>query len=198
MLLAKKDKAAGNVEELKQTREHIKNLLASLETEYNNAAVSDTSYKEIKEKNLKKLKEVEDKIRELGGKIDEPKPVINNHLDTPNGNDKPKPEVTEKDLANSIKNDTEVKPEKSEDFTVGNKSVVIDDPSNENPGEKTDDPPEDNPGEEPDSGGKKKKKKKPREGTLGASLTGVPGYEGFSEDAGEEKSSEQPAEEQPA
>jgi len=55
-----------SVDDLVKQKEEIEMLLSSLEDEYRNASISDKSYKEVKEKNQKRLDQIKSKLEELG------------------------------------------------------------------------------------------------------------------------------------
>jgi DNA repair exonuclease SbcCD ATPase subunit len=225
MIFGKK-KPEENLDDLNESRDHIKSLLSNLEQEYNNAAISEDSYNEIKEKNTKKLQEVETKIKGLGGNIEGPKPVINGHYENNGVKAKEtdeKPEKSEEDKPDEnpkvevpglapLKEHKKKKEEspKEEEAKPGEKpdekpkaevpglaplkehKKKKESPKEEEtePAEKSDEKPKEEPKEEPPEEKEKPKKEKPKkkakEGTLDASLTGVPGY------AGDKPSEEKP------
>jgi hypothetical protein len=151
MIFGKK-KPEENLDDLNESRDHIKSLLSNLEQEYNNAAISEDSYNEIKEKNTKKLQEVETKIKGLGGNIEGPKPVINGHYEN-----------------NGVKaKETDEKPEKSEeDKPDENPKVEVPGlaPLKEHKKKKEESPKEEEakPGEKPDEKPKEEPKEEPPE-----------------------------------
>lgn len=165
-----------NVEELMETREHIKQLLESLESEYNTASISEDSYNEIKEKNAKKLEEIEGKIKKLGGNVDGPKPVINGHLSTDEKPESPTEEPNKEPAENKIEDasETQDKPDKKKKKKKKAKSgtlaaSVTDVPgymgSSEDAEEKPEEPSEEQAGEgeTPEEDGSPDEAKKPEE-----------------------------------
>jgi hypothetical protein len=61
---------AETLEELQKKREDIRTLLVTLEEAYNDASITEEHYKEVKHKNEKSLKEVEAKIKKMGGELE--------------------------------------------------------------------------------------------------------------------------------
>ena len=64
-----------SVEEIVAHREEVKTLLSSLEDEYRKASITEASYKELKEKNRKRLDEVNTVLTDWGIKDDNPLPT---------------------------------------------------------------------------------------------------------------------------
>lgn len=83
--------------ELVRKKDDLENMLASLETAYREASISEEHYKEMKEKNQKKLDEIKEKIKKKGGAEEMPEVP----LSTPEPEEEvpvstPGPEVPEK------------------------------------------------------------------------------------------------------